>query len=122
MKYACPGGSITIRAHSGKTQIAFDPAMPANAGDSLPPGTVERGTLAGAKLIEDTKTGVVGKVATMGCTEWGDVERYVLVMPTGAVGARQWKERWVVVGCGSHYPVDIEFKEDGNGGAYWTIR
>ena len=28
VKYACPGGSIMIYAHGGKTQIAFVPAMP----------------------------------------------------------------------------------------------
>lgn len=28
VKYACPGGSIMIYEHGGKTQIAFVPAMP----------------------------------------------------------------------------------------------
>jgi hypothetical protein len=83
---------------------------------------VKKGTLANAKLIADTKSGVAGKVATMGCTQLGDVDTYVVSMPAGPSGSRQWKERWIVSGCGSHYPVDIEFKEDGTGGAYWSIR
>lgn len=83
---------------------------------------LEKGTLANAKLIQDTKAGVAGKVASMGCTNLGDVDTYVLTNPVGPLGAREWKERWVVAGCGSHYPVDIEFKEDGHGGADWTIR
>lgn len=94
----------------------------AHAADSLPPGTIKKGTLANAKLIQDAKTGVAGKVATMGCSKLGDVDPYVVAMPTGPAGAHQWKERWIVAGCGSHYPVDIEFKEDGKGNADWTIR
>lgn len=102
--------------------IALFALVPAYADDSLPAGAIKKGTLANAKLIEDTKTGIASKVATMGCTKLGDVATYVLAMPAGTAGARQWKERWVVAGCGSHYPVDIEFKEDGHGGAYWTIQ
>ena len=102
--------------------VALFVLVPAHADDSLPAGAVKKGTLANAKLIADTKTGVASKVATMGCTKLGDVDTYVLAMPAGAVGSRQWKERWIVSGCGSHYPVDIEFKEDNHGGAYWTIR
>lgn len=32
VKYACPSGSIMIYPHSGKTQIAFVPAMPSFLG------------------------------------------------------------------------------------------
>jgi hypothetical protein len=91
------------------------------ADDSLPPGAVQRGTLANAKLIEDTKLGVASKVGTMGCSSLGDVDTYVLVMPTGAPGNRKWKELWVVSGCGKKYPVTIEFSTNGPD-ADFTIR
>lgn len=94
---------------------------PARADDALPAGAVKKGTLANAKLLQDAKVGVASKVGTMGCMKLGDVDTYVLAMPAGTAGSRQWKERWIVSGCGSHYPVDIEFTEDGHGGAYWTI-
>lgn len=91
------------------------------AADSLPPGALQRGTLANAKLIEDAKVGVATKVATLGCSSLGDVDTYVLVMPTGAPGHRTWKELWIVAGCGKNYPVTIEFATNGPD-ADWTIR
>ena len=91
------------------------------AADTLPLGAVQRGTLANAKLIEDAKVGVASKVATLGCTSLGDVDTYVLVMPTGAPGKRTWKELWIVSGCSKKYPVTIEFATTGPD-ADWTIR
>ena len=91
------------------------------AADALPAGAVQRGTLANAKLIEDAKSGVASKVATMGCTRLGDVDTYVLVMPTGNPGKRTWKELWIVSGCDKKYPVTIEFATNGPD-ADWTIR
>jgi hypothetical protein len=92
-----------------------------SAADALPPGAVKRGTLANAKLVEDAKTGVASKVATLGCSSLGDVDPYVLVMPTGAAGHRSWKELWIVSGCSKQYPVTIEFVTNGPD-ADWTIR
>ena len=93
----------------------------AQAAETLPAGAVQRGTLANAKLIEDAKVGVASKVATLGCSSLGDVDTYVLVMPTGAVGHRTWKELWIVSGCNRKYPVTIEFATNGPD-ADWTIR
>jgi hypothetical protein len=91
------------------------------ADDPLPPGAIQRGTLANAKLIADTKVGVASKVATMGCQNLGDVATYVTQLPTGAPGNRRWKELWIVSGCNQKYPVNIEFATSG-GDADWTIR
>lgn len=91
------------------------------AADNLPPGAIQRGTLANAKLIQDAKVGVASKVASLGCSSLGDVETYVLAMPTGPVGKRTWKELWIVSGCNKKYPVTIEFATDGPD-ADWTIR
>jgi hypothetical protein len=91
------------------------------AADNLPDGAIKKGTLANAKLIRDANVGVVSKVAVMGCTKPGDVDAYVVAMPSGAVGQRRWKELWVVSGCGNKYPVNIEFYEDGPDAANWTI-
>jgi hypothetical protein len=96
-------------------------AAAANNGD-LPAGTIKKGTLTSPQLMRDTMLGVSGKVGTEGCSKIDDVARYVVTPFSGAPRSRQWKEKWVVKGCGKQYPVDIEFKEDGAGGADWTIR
>jgi hypothetical protein len=43
-------------------------------------------------------------------------------MPAGESGAKRWTEKWLVNGCGKHYPVDVEFSEDGPNAANWTIQ
>jgi hypothetical protein len=101
--------------------VLLGSALAAWADDDLPAGAIRKGTLANAKLIQDAKVGVAQKVATLGCTQLGDVEPYVVEMPSGAVGQRHWKELWVVSGCGSKYPVNIDFHESGLGAADWVI-
>lgn len=86
----------------------------------LPAGTVKRGTLANAKLIEDTKTGVASQIAASGCTKLGDVDTYVTVMPSGEPGRRHWKELWIVSGCDKKFPIHISFVEDATG-ASWSL-
>ncbi len=95
---------------------------PAADNSGLPAGTIKKGTLTTPQLMRDTMQGVVGKVATLGCDKIEDVARYVVMPFSGAPRARQWQEKWMVRGCGKQYPVDIDFKEDGAGGAYWTIK
>jgi hypothetical protein len=95
--------------------------LKALADEKLPPGTVKHGTLANANLIRDAKVGVAGKVGSMGCSNLGNVDIYVTVMPVGMPGSRHWKELWIVSGCNKSYPVNIEFTENGND-ADWTIR
>jgi hypothetical protein len=92
----------------------------AAADESLPPGALKRGTLANAKLIEDTKAGVASKIASMGCTQLGDVDIYVTRMPAGEPGRKNWQERWIVSGCKKQYPLTLTFVEDATG-ASWTI-
>jgi hypothetical protein len=91
------------------------------ADDKLPPGAIEKGTLANVQLIRDAKMGVAAEVAVMGCDKPGDIDPYVLAMPSGSVGARMWKELWIVSGCGKKYPVKIDFQEDGANAANWSI-
>jgi len=98
-------------------------ALPAFAnGEVLPQGTIRKGTLANAKLIADAKLGVAAKVAVMGCAKPERLEPYVVAMPTGVPGERQWKELWVVSGCNSKFTIHIDFKESGPNAADWTIR
>jgi hypothetical protein len=99
-------------------------ATPSPAADNagLPTGTIKKGTLTSPQLMRDTMQGVVGKVATLGCDKIDDVTGYVVTPFSGAPRSRQWREKWMVRGCGKQYPVDIDFKEDGAGGADWTIR
>jgi hypothetical protein len=94
---------------------------PAADNTGLPAGTIKKGTLTSPQLMRDTMQGVVGKVATLGCDKIEDVARYVVTPFSGAPRARQWREKWMFKGCGKQYPVDIDFKEDGAGGADWTI-
>jgi hypothetical protein len=91
------------------------------AEEKLPAGAIKKGTLANAQLIRDAKMGIAGKVAVMGCDKPGDIDPYVLALPSGPVGARSWKELWIVSGCGKKYPVKIDFQEDGPNAANWTI-
>jgi hypothetical protein len=99
-------------------------ASPSPAADEagLPAGTIKKGTLTSPQLMRDTMQGVVGKVGTLGCDKIEDVTRYVVTPFSGAPRSRQWREKWMVKGCGKQYPVDIDFKEDGAGGADWAIR
>jgi hypothetical protein len=98
-------------------------ALPAFSNDeALPEGTIRKGTLANAQLIADAKLGVAAKVGVMCCAKPERLEPYVVAMPTGVPGQRQWKELWVVSGCNSKFPVHIDFKESGMGAADWTIR
>jgi hypothetical protein len=61
-------------------------------------------------------------MGALGCHKAEDVTQYVVTPFSGATGARQWQEKWLVTGCGKQYPIDIDFKEDGAGGADWTIK
>jgi hypothetical protein len=98
-------------------------ALPASGADeALPEGAIQKGTLANAQLIADAKLGVAAKVGVMGCTKPERLEPFVVAMPTGIPGQRQWKELWVVSGCNRKFPVHIDFRETGPSGADWTIR
>ncbi|AXE32573.1 hypothetical protein DK842_05185 [Chromobacterium phragmitis] len=88
---------------------------------SPPPDALQTGTLANQKLIRDAMMGVAAEMGTRGCAKPEGVQPYVLAQPQGEPGSRFWREAWVVTGCGKEYPVRIEFREDGQESAYWTI-
>ena len=88
----------------------------------LPPGVLQKGTLANQQLIRDTMAGVAGKAATLGCMKIDSWVPYVLALPQGAPGSRVWRERWIVDCSGTTYPIDIRFNESGMGAADYTIR
>ena len=102
-------------------KISTSPSLPAPNTD-LPAGTIKKGTLTSPQLRQDTMLGVAGRMGSLGCDKVEDVAPYVVTPFSGTTGARQWQEKWLVKGCGKQYPVDIDFKEDGAGGAYWTIK
>jgi hypothetical protein len=102
-------------------KVSTVPSVAADNTD-LPAGTIKKGTLTSPQLMHDTMQGVGGKVASLGCDKIEDVARYVVTPFSGAPRARQWQEKWLVRGCGKQYPVDIDFKEDGAGGADWAIK
>jgi hypothetical protein len=104
----------SVKVSTSSSIAARDPDLPA--------GTIKKGTLTSPQLMHDTMQGVTGKVATLGCDKVEDVTPYVVTPFSGTPRSRQWQEKWLVKGCGKQYPVDIDFKEDGAGGAYWTIK
>lgn len=89
--------------------------------ENLPEGALRAGSLCNQKLINDAMMGVVGKVAVKGCEAPESFLAYVTQMPTGIVGSQTWNETWIVTGCGNEYAIKIVFREDGAGGAMWTI-
>jgi hypothetical protein len=106
--------------YSGLLVLMIAPAL--GNDDGLPAGTLKKGTLANAQLVADAKLGVAAKVGVMGCTRPERLEPYVVAMPTGVPGQREWKELWIVYGCNSKFPVHIDFRESGPSAADWTIR
>jgi hypothetical protein len=102
-------------------KVSTSPSLPPPSTD-LPAGTIKKGSLTSPQLMHDTMQGVTGKVAALGCGKVEDVAPYVVTPFSGAPRARQWQEKWLVKGCSKQYSVDIDFKEDGAGGAYWTIK
>src|SRR5262245_33605493 len=89
---------------------------------SLPAGTIKKGTLANQKLIQDAMLGVTGKSATLGCTRIDSYEQYVVALPSGTPGSRVWQERWIVNCGGKTHPVDIVFSEAGMNAANYSIK
>ncbi|KXU80303.1 hypothetical protein [Aeromonas enteropelogenes] len=82
---------------------------------------VQEGTMANQQLIRDAMVGVAGWVATKGCEAPERFVPAVLQLPRGEPGSRYWQERWTVTGCGTEYPVIIDFRETGMDSAMWTI-
>lgn len=87
----------------------------------LPAGTIQEGSLANPKLIQDAMLGVSGKSATLGCKKIDASRPYVISMPTGDVGSRVWHEKWIVTCEGKDYPIDIRFNESGMDAADFQI-
>lgn len=89
---------------------------------SLTAGTLQKGSLANQKLIQDAMVGVAGKAGTLGCTRIDSYEPYVVAMPSGVVGSRAWQERWIVSCQGKVHPINIDFREAGVSAANYTIK
>lgn len=124
---------LLVLAVSGPVQAADSDAAAAAQASSrdaiaesepagkLPPGVVQRGTLANEKLIKDAARGVGGVAATLGIRPVEKALPYVTQLPQGPPGARTWRERWIVSNGGLSAAIDIHFAEDGAGGATWSI-
>ena len=102
--------------------LAFACTNALAAGDASLAGTLKQGTLANQPLTHDAMLGVAARVAVLGCDKPENFVPCLVAMPTGEIGARHWKEKWLVKGCGKNHPVDIEFSEDGLRSANFTIR
>jgi hypothetical protein len=96
---------------------ATEPGQP----ETLPPGVVQRGTLANPKLLADAALGVNAVAGTLGIKPIEKALPYVTELPRGQPGSRTWAERWIVSNGGLSAAIDIRFVEDGAGGATWSI-
>ena len=73
----------------------------------LPTGTIQEGSLANPKLIQDAMSGVSGKSATLGCNKIDSLKPDVVSMPTGEVGSCVRHEKWIGTCEGKNYPIEI---------------
>lgn len=89
--------------------------------ERLPPGVVQRGTLANSKLLADTAIGVNSAASNLGIDPIERSLPYVTELPKGKPGSRAWTERWIVSKGDTSAAIDIRFMEDGAGGATWSI-
>ena len=96
---------------------ATEPEQP----EKLPPGVIQRGTLANPKLLADSARGVSAVAGTLGIKPIEKALPYVTELPQGPPGSQAWTERWVVSNGGVSAAIDIRFLEDGAGGATWSI-
>ena len=96
---------------------ATEPEQP----EKLPPGVIQRGTLANPKLLADSALGVSAVAGTLGIKPIEKALPYVTELPQGPPGSRAWTERWVVSNGGVSAAIGIRFLEDGAGGATWSI-
>lgn len=94
------------------------PAPSRSDTSKLPEGTIQGGSLANEKLIQDTMVGVAARVAVMGCDKPENLNPYVVAMPEGPQGAQHWKEKWVVNGCNRKFEVNISFQKTPSGVTY----
>jgi hypothetical protein len=106
------------------TSLASHISTPTHTAVSkLPPGVIQKGSLANEILIRDTMIGVAAKLAQFGCHNPENIkEFYVVARPTGPDGAMIWKEKWIVTGCGKEYPVNITFNQTGHHSASYTVQ
>lgn len=97
------------------------PAAAPTQPEELPPGVIQRGTLANPKLLSDAALGVSAAAGALGIAPIEKALPYVTALPEGPPGSRAWKERWIVSKGDLSAAIDIRFAEDGAGGATWSI-
>ncbi|WP_319781464.1 hypothetical protein [Oceanisphaera sp. IT1-181] len=93
-------------------------SLASSDGEAVP---IAKGSMANQQLISDASIGVAAKVATLGCSRPEAFDPWIMQNPVGQPGMRVWREKWIVSGCGTLYPVHIQFSEAGSGGANWVI-
>lgn len=88
----------------------------------LPPGTIQKGSLANHKLTQDTLLAAASTATARGCQGIESFTPYMVAMPKGAPGARVWREKWIFSCQGGEYPIDIRFSEAGMDAADYQIQ
>lgn len=88
----------------------------------IKPDTVQEGSLANDKLIADT-TNAIRKVAgAPSISHDTQILKFVIQRPVGDVGARSWREIWIVSPHNNPAKYLITFKEAGLSGAKFDIQ
>lgn len=89
---------------------------------ATPPVSVEGETYANRSLLEQHSATVVHRTDTQyGCREVEKIKMTVIEPPSGEVGGRSWKERWIAYGCDSAFAFVITFFEKGEGNVIYAM-
>jgi len=98
--------------NSGKTGLELLPPI-----SSISPGVSQQGSLANAKLIADTVSGLEKLSGQK--LQSSKILKFVIQKPVGTPGNRAWREMWVVPNVGNYI---ITFSEDSLSAANFTIK
>jgi hypothetical protein len=90
---------------------------------SIPPSVSKEGTLANAKLVEDTSNALLDKLGiSFADRPQTKILKFVIQQPVGPAGKSAWREMWILMKDGrAGDPFIVTFREDGNGSASYQI-
>lgn len=113
MKYILPLSIVLMLLTGCKTTEQLKPISEIEANVS------KEGTLANQTLIHDTTTGLQNLTGIP--IKDADILKFVIQQPVGEIGARAWREMWIVKIANENTQFLITFKEVGLGAADFEI-
>lgn len=90
---------------------------------SIPPSVAKEGTLANAKLVEDTSNALFDNLVISSTDRLQTrILKFVIQQPVGPAGRKAWREMWILMKDGSAgRRFIVTFSEDGAGSADFKI-